>query len=244
MHQTWDQYYDTTQHDLRNRLLRECINTCQSSWLSTDREKLGEDAPTPFVAFPIYEGNLKSNLEYWILSWLLDSTGFLDAWYASAWALWRLVAPSARARKPLVPWETEIGYSSSDWCHVRGCLVVKATQSELHYSRLWKCGWRRPVDFLISPSLPTFPFPNKSALLFWQYFSAVNKIQTILRETQNPTCNENLIYMMSFTLLFREWCILLNNYYNHNLLLCGRDRRRGTVRGLTIRRNLWRRHFS
>ena len=160
------------------------------------------------------------------------------------WALWRLVTPSARARKPLVPWETEVGCSSSDWCHVRGCLVVKATQSELHYSRLWKCGWRRPVDLLISPSLPTFPFPSKSPLLFWQYFSAVNKIQTILRETQNPTCNENLIYMMSFTLLFREWCILLNNYYSHSLLLCSRDRRRGTVTGLTIRRNLRRRHFS
>lgn len=93
---------------------------------------------------------------------------------------------------------------------MRGCLVVKATQSELHYSRLWKCGWRKPVDLLISPSLPTFPFPSKPPLLFWQYFSAVNKIQTILIETplQNPTYNENLIYMMSFILLFREWCIL------------------------------------
>ena len=32
--------------------------------MSTDRDKLGEDTPTPFVTFPIYEGNLKNNLEY------------------------------------------------------------------------------------------------------------------------------------------------------------------------------------
>lgn len=146
--------------------------------MSTDRDKLGEDTPTPFVAFPIYEGNLKNNLEYWILPWLLDSIGFLDAWYASVWALWKFLAPSAGARKPLVPWETEIGCSLSTWRCVRGSLVVKATQSELHYSRLWKCGWRRPVYLLISPSLPTFLFLSKSPLLFWQYFSAINKIQT------------------------------------------------------------------
>ena len=35
-----------------------------SKLLTVYREKLGEDAPTPFVAFPIYEGNLKSNLGY------------------------------------------------------------------------------------------------------------------------------------------------------------------------------------
>ena len=92
---------------------------------------------------------------------------------------------------------------------------------------------------------PSF-FLSKSPLLFWQYFSAINKIQTILRETplQNPTCNENLMYMMSFTFLLREWCILLNNYYDHNLLLCSRCRRRGTMRSLTIRRHHWRRYFG
>ena len=213
--------------------------------MSADRDKLGEDTPTPFVAFPIYEGNLKNNLEYLILSWLLDSVGFWDAWYASVWALWKFLAP-AGARKPLVPGDTEIGCSLSTWRCMRGCLVVKATQSELHYSRLWTCGWRRPVYLLISPSLPTFLFLSKSPFLFWQYFSAINKIQTILRETplQNPTCNENLMYMMSFTFLLREWCILLNNYYDHNLLLCSRHRKRGTMRSLTIRRHHWRRYFG
>lgn len=97
---------------------------------------------------------------------------------------------------------------------------------------MWLKKASRFTHLLLCPPLP--PQQASFAFPFWQSTSHKIKFRQFLEKLQfqNPLIMKTSYIWCHLSSFFREWRI--NNYYNHNLL-CGRDRKQRTVRGLTIR---------